>query len=252
MDYQLFYDQFASQYDEMTLFESRIEKEKNFFETLKNKYNFKSALDVGCGTGAHSIILSSLGIDTIGIDPSLGMIEKAKLNAKNYNNIKFYQETLEQHSERNQNKYDAIFFMGNGLAHITEKTKLNNFINSLKNMLSENSIFVFQILNYDKIFIEKEKIINIRDVKDKLYIRFYDFLDNNKINFNILIIQKENSNILKHKLISTSLYGYTYSEILKLFTEFGFEILNEYGDLNMNDYTIKNSQNLILVLRTIN
>ena len=76
----------------------------------------------------------------------------------NYNNIKFYQETLEQHSERNQNKYDAIFFMGNGLAHITEKTKLNNFINSLKNMLSENSIFVFQILNYDKIFIEKEKI----------------------------------------------------------------------------------------------
>lgn len=252
MEYNLFYDQFASQYDEMSLFESRIEKEKGFFELLKNKYNFKNALDVGCGTGAHSIILSSLGIDTIGIDPSLGMIEKAKLNAKSFNNIKFYQETLEQHSEKNQNKYDAIFFMGNGLAHIIERTKLITFINALKNLLSSNSIFVFQILNYDRIFIERERIINIREVKNNLFIRFYDFLDNNKLNFNILIIQRENPNLLKHKLISTTLYGYTYSEILKLFTQYGFEVLNEFGDLNMSNYSRKNSQNLILVLRTIN
>lgn len=42
-------------------------------------------LDAGCGTGEYSIILAKKGAECVGIDFSKGMINHAKINAKNNN-----------------------------------------------------------------------------------------------------------------------------------------------------------------------
>lgn len=44
---------------------------------------FQSALDVGCGTGALSHVLSSRGIKTVGVDPSEGMLKQAQKKSRN-------------------------------------------------------------------------------------------------------------------------------------------------------------------------
>ena len=77
-----FYKILTPFYDEMIDFENRIIREKPFFKELITSYKIKSALDMGCGTGMHSIMFSELGVESWGFDNSLEMIKKAKINAK--------------------------------------------------------------------------------------------------------------------------------------------------------------------------
>ena len=57
-----FYDELSPYYDQMISFESRFENEKNIFEKVLQKFPAQSILDTGCGSGYHSILLSSLVI----------------------------------------------------------------------------------------------------------------------------------------------------------------------------------------------
>lgn len=75
-------------------------------------------LDVGCGAGKYSIVLSNLCEKIIGIDLSPKMIENAKSNKKEYkiNNIEFYCEDwadLDLTKRGFDNNFDLVF------AHMT-------------------------------------------------------------------------------------------------------------------------------------
>ena len=56
-----FYDELASEYDEMISFETAIDKKKILLQTFINQ-NSKNAADIGCGSGVDSIALSLSGI----------------------------------------------------------------------------------------------------------------------------------------------------------------------------------------------
>lgn len=69
--------------------EKRFKWEKIFLEKLVD-INNKKILDIGCGPGIFSIILSTLGGKVSGIDFSVDMIKNAKNNARIFNqNIEF-------------------------------------------------------------------------------------------------------------------------------------------------------------------
>ena len=58
-----FYEELSAEYDVMTQFEARYEKEKGFFEDLVKEYSLRKVLDAGCGTGFHSLFLAKLGLE---------------------------------------------------------------------------------------------------------------------------------------------------------------------------------------------
>jgi len=247
MKYNEFYNSFAGYYDEMTLFKKRIINEKSFFEKLMKKYGFKNSLDIGCGTGAHTVILSRLGIKSTGIDPSSGMIEKALQNSDDLKDIKFLNLSLQELSVSEESIYDSAFCMGNSISHITDKDELTEFISFLKKILLPGALFVFQILNYDKILSLRERIVNIRETEDKTFIRFYDFHENGFLDFNILTISGE-KNRREHNIITTSLYAYSKKDIEELFSGAGFRVLEIFGDMELNQFDSNLSPNLIMIL----
>ena len=56
------------------------------FNNIKNELdlsNYKSIIDIGCGTGALCNVLYEQGLSVTGIDPAKGMIETAKKKSKN-------------------------------------------------------------------------------------------------------------------------------------------------------------------------
>jgi ubiquinone/menaquinone biosynthesis C-methylase UbiE len=57
-----FYDNIAEIYDDMTSFESRLEKERAIMHNWVEHYHIESAVDVACGTGLYEVILSQLGV----------------------------------------------------------------------------------------------------------------------------------------------------------------------------------------------
>ena len=79
--YELLFENYAQNYDKESYTQGTlgecdfIEKEINFDKSLK-------ILDVGCGTGRHSIELSKRGYAATGIDLSDSLLAKAKEKAE--------------------------------------------------------------------------------------------------------------------------------------------------------------------------
>ncbi len=67
--------------------------------TMANPQLNSNFLDLGCGTGWAVCYTSSLLKDKgnfVGVDVSEGMIEKARVNSKDFMNVKFYKANVEE------------------------------------------------------------------------------------------------------------------------------------------------------------
>ncbi|MBI4418785.1 MAG: class I SAM-dependent methyltransferase, partial [Ignavibacteriales bacterium] len=81
-DIRTFYDALAPEYDVMTDFPRRFAHERPFFHMLVEKFNLRTALDAGTGTGFHALLLAQLGLSVTAIDISLAMLKGVSQHAK--------------------------------------------------------------------------------------------------------------------------------------------------------------------------
>jgi len=76
---KIFYNQMANEYDDLWVYDKAIYDQMH---PVLIQYAVKlpktKVLDVGCGTGAQSLIMAELGFDVCGIDISSGLLRKAK------------------------------------------------------------------------------------------------------------------------------------------------------------------------------
>ena len=110
-------------------------------------------------------------------------------------------------------KFDAVFCLGNSLPHLQDVVALNGTVAQFAGVLRQGGTVFLQILNYARILASKNRIVNINYRDNKEFIRFYDFMEN-KIQFNILVINKENDRV-EHSLNSTLLVPYLRDDIVK-------------------------------------
>ena len=102
---------------------------------------------------------------------------------------------------------------------------------------------VLQLLNYDRILENQERIVNVQKKENLEFIRFYDFLDN-KIRFNLLTIDWAQQPA-ENQLTSTMLYPYRKKELLTLLNSAGFKNINCYSDLKLAPF--KNEKDLVII-----
>jgi 2-polyprenyl-3-methyl-5-hydroxy-6-metoxy-1,4-benzoquinol methylase len=117
-----------------------IENELQFNKTLK-------ILDVGCGTGRHSIELTKRGYAVTGIDLSDSQLARAREKAENENlAISFV-----KHDARNlpyQKEFDVAIMLCEGGFPLMETDEMNfEILNSVSKSLKEKSKFIFTTLN---------------------------------------------------------------------------------------------------------
>src|SRR4051812_35415573 len=79
-DWQRFFDAHAERYEE-NVFTKNTKAEVDFFLSLFPLAKGARILDVGCGTGRHSIELATRGYQMTGLDISSGMLTVAHRNA---------------------------------------------------------------------------------------------------------------------------------------------------------------------------
>lgn len=117
-----------------------IEKEFNFNKSLK-------ILDVGCGTGRHSIELSKRGYNVTGIDLSESMLRRARDKAKaDKLDIEFL--NYDARDLPFNNDFDAAIMLCEGGFSLMETDEMNyEILRNVTKSLKQNAKFIFTTLN---------------------------------------------------------------------------------------------------------
>jgi len=144
--YEKLFDNYGEKYDKEIFTQGTvgecdfIEKELNFDKSLR-------ILDVGCGTGRHSIELSKRGYLVTGIDLSESQLKKAREKAK-ANNLKI---DFLKHDARNlpfENQFDVAIMLCEGGFPLMETDEMNfEILKNATKSLKISAKFIFTTLN---------------------------------------------------------------------------------------------------------
>ncbi len=243
------YDELAHHYDIMTNFKGKWQKQEALWKGLIDKYEPKTLLDYGCGTGFHSILLGSLGLEVIGVDISKDMVEQAERNRESYSDkspVSFVKGDLNNVGEIHK-RFDWIFCLGNTLAHFPDEMELKKFFILAYQRLNPGGILWIQLLNYDKILENRQRLIGITGDENHTFIRFNDFV-HDKVKFNVLAITRDQDKY-SHTWHQNPLNPITFEEIKKNLAELLlYERLDFYSDFKETPFDKKKSDNLVLLL----
>lgn len=108
-----------------------------YYDALLNDSNFASIIDIGCGTGHLTKILSAYGARVVGIDPSKGMADTASKVVGDKATILC--TAIENYS--GAESFDLA------ISHLCLHTtiQIDNFLGCVKRILNPSGLFIFSI-----------------------------------------------------------------------------------------------------------
>jgi len=173
------YDKFyADVYDYLVYNNLKDDYEIAKIVNKTNPSNGSSILDVGCGTGHHTALLSQKGYNVIGIDNSKDMILRARQNYPNYN---FEVGNVLNNDIFAPNKFTHILCLYFTIYYIEDK---DIFFKNVYNWLLPGGYFIIHLVDrerFDPILPPGNPIMLISPQKysDKritnTYVKFTDF-----------------------------------------------------------------------------
>jgi len=144
--YEVLFENYGEMYDKESFTQGTI-GECDFIEKELNGDKSLKIIDVGCGTGRHSIELTKRGYVVTGIDLSESQLKKAKTKAET--------ESLEieflMHDARNlpfENQFDVAIMLCEGGFPLMETDEMNfEILKNVTKSLKSSAKFIFTTLN---------------------------------------------------------------------------------------------------------
>ncbi|MCL2302990.1 MAG: class I SAM-dependent methyltransferase [Lentimicrobiaceae bacterium] len=144
--YEALYENYGQKYDRESFAQGTvgecdfIEKEINFDKSLK-------ILDVGCGTGRHTIELSKRGYNVTGIDLSEAQLKRAKEKAAE-NNLSIDFQRQDARNLPFNNEFDVVIMMCEGGFSLMETDEMNfEILKNVTKSLKPDAKIIFNALN---------------------------------------------------------------------------------------------------------
>jgi 2-polyprenyl-3-methyl-5-hydroxy-6-metoxy-1,4-benzoquinol methylase len=144
--YETLFENYGQKYDQEVFVQGTLGE----CDFLENEINFNKSvriLDVGCGTGRHSIELSKRGYQVTGIDLSETLLERAREKAKMLN----LQIDFLHHDARDlpfENQFDLAIMMCEGGFPLMETDEMNyEILRNVAKSIKEDGKFIFTTLN---------------------------------------------------------------------------------------------------------
>lgn len=243
-----FYDTLAADYDEMTGFQKRFIQERPFFHLLVERFKIRTALDAGSGTGFHALLLAQLGVKVAAIDVSTAMLQHVKRHADELGlPVDVIESSFQNLNEQVRTTFDAIFCLGNGLAHLLSKEGLGQSLHNFASLLKPGGVLIVQNLNYDRILLQHERIQSVKESGDKTFVRFYDYHDES-LSFNILTLLRKHGAIMP-TLETVPLKPWTYQELQTALANVGFNDVRAFGGITLAEFDRASSKDLVIIAR---
>lgn len=217
----IMYNQFVQYYDSIFPLKKVQTDFVKRHSIAKNRY-----LDIGCGTGALAASLVSEFSEVVAMDYSSEMVEAA---SNRTNQVSYSQGDMRSFKETVSGNFDLISCFGNTLVHLSSAEEIGNFFKDVKSKLTDEGVFLFQIVNFDRVLEKRPKQLAQIDNGKICFTRMYHYDTLPHVRFETELLIKESGNVIKGEV---PLFGVQSEMVKKLLLENGFEDVCFYGSFN--------------------
>lgn len=190
-------------------------------------------LDVGAGTGNMALALAKRGFHLTAAEPEEIMAEQIEQKAQLMQlPITVSTKTMQQLNQLDE-MYDGIYCIGNTLVHLNSLEEIRTFIGQVYEKLNKNGVFIFQIVNFDKVLLKQDFRFPIIEKEHFTFERQYDLADSGHILFTTTITA---NNVAKTNTIP--LYPAQSAQLLAILEQSGFNDINAYGNFEDKAYSM--------------
>jgi 2-polyprenyl-3-methyl-5-hydroxy-6-metoxy-1,4-benzoquinol methylase len=243
-----FYDELAESYDALTATAEKARQADSFCGDLLQRTGAKRVLDTACGTGLYTLAFARAGAEVTGADISPGQISLARDRARRQGlDIQWTIAAFHALPAAAPGPWDLVTCLGNSIVHLLTDEQLRAAANAFAAVLSDSGHLVLSLLNYGPILRDRRRIIGITRQGDREFIRFYDFLSERQLRFNVLSITGGQSP--EHRLTSTRLCAWGPEEITEALKLAGFNEIESYGGYGFEPYQPETGDLLVLHAR---
>lgn len=254
------YDTFSSDYDRFVNWQNRLAAEMPFIERLLASYGRGArVLDTATGTGMHAIALARQGFSAAGADLSTGMIERARSNAQRLDAAVDFKVAGFGELERvfGAQSFDAVLCLGNSLPHLLDPRTLLAALRDFAAVLRPGGLLLVQSRNFDAVMASQERWMEPQShreqgpagVEEWVFLRFYDYLADGLINFNILTLKRTGEAPWQQTVSSTRLYPLREGDLTGVLKAAGFTGVELYGSMAGDPFMAEQSGNLVTAAR---
>ena len=231
-------DWFDSDYYHVLYKNRDYSEARNFIDNIVEYIDLKKGsqiLDLACGNGRHSIYLDKIGFKVVGTDKSPNNIKKAKAS---YNqSLSFLQ--MEMIDDTNH-KYDVIFNLFTSFGYVNHDYNLKT-IKNIERQLKDDGIVVIDFMN--TLFVKNNLVIEETKVIDDLSFKIKRKSDGKHI-YKEIKFQDKKDYFFQEKVMDLS-----RKDFENYLIRYNLKIIKTFGDYNLNEFDIENSERLIMVIK---
>ncbi|MFN8529648.1 MAG: class I SAM-dependent methyltransferase [Anaerolineae bacterium] len=175
-----FYDAIAQYYTHFYRdWETQMEREGLGLRSIFRNQGVQRVLDASCGAGAQSIPLAGLGFDVTAVDPSGGMLSRAREIAADYgvaDKITFVQADFLTLAEKVGGIFDAVITKGNSLPHLLLDQEIVAAMHNFYSLLRPGGMLVIGMRDFGPFMEDRPRFIPgfIHEMDDKSELITFD------------------------------------------------------------------------------
>ena len=156
------YDSVQAKLYDLVYSNKDYESETNFALQIIQKHSLKNflsidLLDIGCGTGKHSLLLGRRLKKILAIDQSADMIGIANSRTVTEDNVLFEASSFDENFKC-EKKFDVITLFFNVFGYIVNAENGSQIIKKLYSLLEPNGLLIFDVWDCKTLSSEYEKI----------------------------------------------------------------------------------------------
>jgi SAM-dependent methyltransferase len=227
--YPLFYRDWATQ----------MEREGLGLRSIFRNRGIERVLDTSCGAGAQAIPLAQLGYSVVAVDPSPGMLQKARQIAVEYgvlDEIRFVQGDFVHLLDQVAPPFDAVISKGNSLPHLLTDDEIETALLNFFEMLRPGGLLVIGMRDFGPFMEDRPRFIPgfvHEDDDDAQFITFdlWEWNDGPPIiatqSLYIVSGKDDSYQAMRRKVLYRPL---STDEVKVVLLEVGFEEVSDYPD----------------------